>query len=200
MISKNYSTSPTPDRPFATTANKYNEESKSGKLTSTNFPYDEIQSLPGYKGRLTPGLSRSDVARELSRYLAEYAEKNGRPLRHSQRDITGYLFIQAERGMLKWGRILAVVRAARKQDQEKPIAHYFGYPEFIGTKEQARERILIKLVQYVNQKGQCSKCRKEIPFDDLTLDHVIPRSANGALELLNVQLMCQPCNGRKGAS
>ena len=200
MISKNYSTSPTPDRPFATTANKYNEESKSGKLTSTNFPYDEIQSLPGYKGRLTPGLSRSDVARELSRYLAEYAEKNGRPLRHSQRDITGYLFIQAERGMLKWGRILAVVRAARKQDQEKPIAHYFGYPEFIGTKGQARERILIKLVQYVNQEGQCSKCRKEFPFDDLTLDHVIPRSANGALELLNVQLMCQPCNGRKGAS
>ena len=198
MISKNYSASPTPDRPFATTANKYNEESKSCKLTSTNFPYNEIQSLPGYKGRLTPGLSRSDVARELSRYLAEYAEKNGGPLRHSQRDITGYLFIQAERGMLKWDRILAVVRAARKQDQEKPIAHHFGYQELVEIRGNARNRTLIKLVQYVNQEGQCSECRKEFPFDEITLDHVIPRSANGALELLNVQLMCQRCNGLKG--
>ena len=200
MISKNYSTSPTPDRPFATTANKYNEESKSGKLTSTNFPYDEIQSLPGYKGRLTPGLSRSDVARELSRYLAEYAEKNGRPLRHSQRDITGYLFIQAERGMLKWGRILAVVRAARKQDQEKPIAHYLGYPELIETKGKARYDTLIKLVRYVYQEGQCFECKKEFPFDKITLDHVVPRSAKGPTELTNMQLMCKPCNGRKGAS
>ena len=60
--------------------------------------------------------------------------------------------------------------------------------------------MLIKLVRYVNQEGNCSDCEEEFHFDELTLDHIQPRSANGALQLTNVQLMCQPCNNRKGSS
>ena len=200
MISKSYSASPTPDRPFAATAKKYNEEYKSGKLNGTNFPYHEIQSLPGYRGRITPGLSRSDVTGELARYLIEYAAKKTDPLHHSRRDIAFYLWMQAERGMLTWDKILEIIRAARKQDQEKPIAHYLGYPELIETKGKANYDTLIKLVRYVSQEGQCSECSNEFPFDEITLDHVVPRSAKGPTELTNMQLMCKPCNGRKGPS
>ena len=200
MTSTNNPTSPTPDQSLATTANKYNEESQSGKLTRTNFPYEEIQSLPGYKERTTPGLSRSDVTRELARYLTEYAEKENGPLHYSRRDIAFYLWMQAERGMLTWDKILEVIRAARKQDQEKPIAHYSGYQELIEIRGKAKYDTIIKLVRYVNQEGQCSECKKEFPFDDITLDHVVPRSAKGPTELTNMQLMCKPCNNNKGSS
>ncbi len=193
------SESPTLGRLFAAAAEKYNEESASGKLTGSRFPYEQVQNLPGYKERLTPSLSKSDVTRELARYLAEYAEMNGKPLRYSQRDIQGYLFIQAERDMLPWERILTTVRACQVQDRDKPISHYFGYGAIIETKGQARDRTLIKLVQYVDQTGECTGCKKEFRLDELTLDHINPRSANGKLELTNVQLMCKPCNNEKGS-
>ncbi len=184
---------------FEAVAKKYNAKSANGQLTGSKFPYDHIQSLAGYKQRTTPGLSKSDVTRELARYLKEFAERNDKQLGYSQRDITGYLFIQAERGMLPWGRIFATVRACQVQDRDKPISHYFGYEAFIQTKGQAKKKILIKLVQYVNQEGQCFECRKEFPFDDITLDHDIPLSAKGPTELTNMQLMCKPCNNEKGS-
>ncbi len=200
MNSTNNPTSPTPDQPFDATAKKYNEASENGKLTRTNFPYEEIQSLPGYKERPTPGLSRSDVTRELARHLTEYAERKNKPLRYSQREITEYLWIQAERDMLPWAMILTVVGAAQKRNRDKPIAHYFGYRMLVESKGKAGYKTFIKLVQYINQEGKCSGCKKEFHFNELTLDHILPRSANGTLELTNVQLMCQPCNCSKGSS
>ena len=67
-------------RPFITTAEKYNTEPASGKVTGSNFPYREVQSLPGYAERRTPSLSGSDVTKELVRYLAEHAEIKDCPL------------------------------------------------------------------------------------------------------------------------
>lgn len=198
MTLDNSPESPTLGTLFAAVAEKYNSESANGKLSGSRFPYEQIQNLSGYKERLKPSLSKSDVTRELARYLEEYAEKNDKPLGYSTREIQGYLFMQAERDMLPWERILTVVRAGQKQDLEKPIAHYFGYGAFIETKGQARDRTLIKLVQYVNQAGECTGCKREFRLDELTLDHINPRSANGKLELTNVQLMCQPCNNEKG--
>ena len=96
--------------------------------------------------------------------------------------------------------ILTVLRAAQKQDRDKAIAHYFGYRPLIETKGKARDRTLIKLVQYIDQEGKCSGCEEEFHFEKLTLDHMLPRSANGTLELTNVELMCQPCNCSKGSS
>lgn len=36
--------------------------------------------------------------------------------------------------------------------------------------------------------------------NNLTIDHILPRSMDGASSLENFQTMCQPCNGRKGAT
>ena len=89
-------------------------------------------------------------------------------------------------------RILKVVRACRKQDQEKPIAHYFGYKELIKSKGQARDRMLIKLVHYIEQAGNCSGCGEELHFDELTLDHIQPRSANGSVTRANQRAIDVP--------
>ena len=187
-------------RPFVTTDEKYNTEYATGKLTGSNFPYQEVQSLLGYAERRTPGLSGSDVTKELARYLAEYAEREGCPLPYPQRDIAGYLWEQASRSMLAWDQILNAVRAKKKRYRHKPIAHYFGYCPIIEKYEPIRIKIFIKLIRYVTQEGKCPRCRTEYRFDDLTVDHRRPRKAGGEINLSNAQLMCQPCNVRKGAT
>ena len=171
-----------------------------GKVTGSKFPYQEVQSLPGYAERRTPGLSGSDVTKELARYLAEYAERANCPLPYPQRGIAQYLWLQASRSMLAWDQILNAVRAKKKGDRHKPIAHYFGYRPIIEKDESIRKKIFIKLIRYVTQEGKCPECRTEYRFDDLTVDHIRPRKAGGEIKLSNAQLMCQPCNNRKGAN
>ena len=185
-------------QPFVTTAAKYNAEYASGKVTGSNFPYHEVQSLPGYAERRTPGLSGSDVTKELARYLAEYAEGKDCPLPYPQRDIAWYLWVQASRSMLAWDEILNAIRAKKKRDRHKPIAHYFGYRPIIEKKKSVRDKRIIKLIRYVAQEGECAGCRTEYRFEDLTVDRIRPGKAKGIYELSNAQLMCQPCNNNKG--
>ncbi|MDE2787657.1 MAG: HNH endonuclease [Chloroflexota bacterium] len=201
MNSRNNPPASPHERPFSTTAEKYNAEYASGKVTGSNFPHHEVRSLPGYVERNTPGLTGSDVTKELARHLTEYAERHGCPLPYEQRDIAFYLWLQASRSMLAWDEIFNVVRATRKRYGLQPIAHYFGYRSIIMRKAgRARDRKLIKLIRYISQEGECNGCRLEFPFNDLTLDRIRPGKANGAYNLANVQLMCQPCNNDKGDS
>lgn len=189
---------PVEERPFAKTAERYNTEHASGKVTGSNFPFHEVRTLPGYAERATPGLTGSDVVKELARHLAEYAERNGCPLPHEQRDVAIYLWWQASRRMLEWQEILRAVRATRKRDRRPRIAHYFGYRSIIRKQGRARDRKLIKLIRYITQEGECTGCGIEFPFDDLTLDRILPGKAKGTYNLRNVQLMCGPCNNSKG--
>lgn len=46
------------------------------------------------------------------------------------------------------------------------------------------------------QRGSCAIC-KDV-FDDLTLDHILPIALGGTNWLGNLQLVCEPCNQRKG--
>ena len=191
---------PTNERPFAKTLEKCNTEMANGEVKGSNFPYHMVRNLPGYTERDKPGLAAVDVTNELARHLTEYAEQKGCQLPYRRRNISHYLWVQASRRMLAWAEIRSVVRAAQKKDRDKPIAHYFGYRAVIEMKGTARDKKLIKLIRYVAQEGECTGCRNEFRFDDLTLDRILPGKANGAYELPNVQLMCEPCNNRKGDS
>ena len=114
-----------------------------------------------------------------------------------QRDIAIYLWLQASRGLLAWDEIFNVVRATRKRNGPQPITHYFGYRSIMRKAGRAKDKKLIKLIRYTTQEGVCNGCRREFPFNDLTLDRIQPGKANGGYNLSNVQLMCQPCNHRK---
>ena len=67
MPHKNHLLPPTSKRPFATTAERYNDEHSRGNVKGSNFPHHEVRSLPGYSERDKPGLTAADVTNELAR-------------------------------------------------------------------------------------------------------------------------------------
>lgn len=48
------------------------------------------------------------------------------------------------------------------------------------------------------QEGKCNGCQVFLPFRNLTIDHIIPRSQQGTNHPDNLQLLCAPCNSTKG--
>jgi 5-methylcytosine-specific restriction endonuclease McrA len=55
-------------------------------------------------------------------------------------------------------------------------------------------------VVYERDQGLCQICLEPIPFDDMTLDHIIPLSRGGEHTYENVQTAHLSCNCRKGVS
>ncbi len=54
----------------------------------------------------------------------------------------------------------------------------------------------VKIKVTVRDQGRCRQCGSD---EDLHFDHVIPWSKGGANTVANIQLLCGPCNRRKGA-
>ena len=48
------------------------------------------------------------------------------------------------------------------------------------------------------QEGKCNGCEVLLPFRNMTIDHIIPRSKGGTNDPDNLQLLCAPCNSTKG--
>lgn len=44
----------------------------------------------------------------------------------------------------------------------------------------------------------CYMCHRKLPFSEVTLEHVIPRSRGGRTVESNLKVACEPCNNRKG--
>ena len=189
--------SPPSDRPFALTDEKYNAECARGKVIGSNFPYHEVQRSLGYSERNTPGLSASDVTRELARHLDNFAKQQGCQLPATREHISRYLWMQASRGMLLWEEILRAARVARRKDRCRPIDHYFGCSQMLGKPGTKKKGELLKWVRYIVQEGLCAKCGTEFPYNVLTLDRIIPGREQGNYVWSNVQLLCGPCHKRK---
>jgi hypothetical protein len=50
---------------------------------------------------------------------------------------------------------------------------------------------------YQRDQGMCAYCGKWIPFDEASMDHIIPQSRHGATSWINLVNACKPCNERK---
>jgi len=51
---------------------------------------------------------------------------------------------------------------------------------------------------YARDKYRCQYCGKKFPSEDLTYDHVLPKSRGGKTEWNNIVTCCMPCNRQKG--
>lgn len=47
-------------------------------------------------------------------------------------------------------------------------------------------------------KGQCQYCERNVAREDMTYDHVLPRSRGGKTVWSNIVLSCESCNQAKG--
>lgn len=60
----------------------------------------------------------------------------------------------------------------------------------------AKISLAVRLAVHERDGWACLHCGTS---DDLTLDHVVPWSADGPDDESNLQTLCRPCNSRKGA-
>ena len=51
---------------------------------------------------------------------------------------------------------------------------------------------------YECQKRKCNGCKRSLPMDVLHVDHIRAFSKGGSDKPSNLQLLCGPCNGKKG--
>lgn len=49
------------------------------------------------------------------------------------------------------------------------------------------------------QEGICNGCRIAFPFQNFTVDHVVPQSKGGTHHIDNLQLLCNACNSKKSS-
>lgn len=64
--------------------------------------------------------------------------------------------------------------------------------------ETSNKKFRRKLLLLFKQGQVCNRCdRIALSSDDLTVDHIRPRSEGGGGELTNLQLLCGPCNKEK---
>ena len=64
-----------------------------------------------------------------------------------------------------------------------------------GVARRRRRRSL-----YTTYGGACIYCKQVFPMEQLTLEHLVPRSLGGSNALHNLRLACLPCNSRRGAA
>lgn len=60
------------------------------------------------------------------------------------------------------------------------------------------ERRKVKNRLFRAQQGRCAYCGRTHRWDYLEIDHKHPVSRGGGDEIANLQLLCSPCNMRKG--
>jgi 5-methylcytosine-specific restriction endonuclease McrA len=61
-----------------------------------------------------------------------------------------------------------------------------------------RKRQLKKIIFGDNLFVACCFCKKDLTIDTATLEHIIPKSKKGPLELYNLNISCGECNNKRG--
>jgi 5-methylcytosine-specific restriction endonuclease McrA len=80
--------------------------------------------------------------------------------------------------------------------------HTMRLPSVISLKEyvpSARRPAFTRFNVFLRDRFSCQYCGEYFPTQDLTFDHVVPRSRGGSTTWGNVVTACAPCNLRKGS-
>lgn len=67
----------------------------------------------------------------------------------------------------------------------------FGYKMMTGEMKFSRANV------YRRDRNICQFCGKKFPTEELTMDHIIPKSKGGPMSWTNIVLACTSCNHKK---
>ena len=96
--------------------------------------------------------------------------------------------------------ILHGARQRRKEDEAYCLRKGITYEKLLEIRSNRRARRIppsVKKYIFERDNHQCQYCGA---VDNLAIDHIFPFSRGGGNEHENLQILCQPCNSRKGAS
>ncbi len=87
----------------------------------------------------------------------------------------------------------------RIDDWTREIIHRDDIPKRTDIKQVLKyNHVKNKTKLYGEQRGQCKGCDKHFQHQNLTVDHITPKSKGGTDHLENLQLLCGHCNSLKG--
>ena len=71
---------------------------------------------------------------------------------------------------------------------------FFERATLLGEDQKAKDKRLL----FHDQRGKCVYCGNKYRYDELEIEHMIPKSLGGPDHLRNCQLACASCNKAKG--
>lgn len=86
-------------------------------------------------------------------------------------------------------------RVVRSPTQEIRLPSVLALKEYVPA---ARKPAFTRFNVFLRDRFTCQYCQSSFKTNDLTFDHVIPRSRGGRTSWSNIVTACQVCNTRKG--
>jgi hypothetical protein len=172
-------------------------ELKTARLGKSNL------TLFGWRWRFIQGKKASAVAWRTKAVRAMDALQAVEPVDFLQDGARRYWWFEErfyweDEGLSKQD-VLALVRerehrAQRKLERAHAVLAQNEAPVHTRREPIPRE---IRLAVFQRDGGTCVECGSNF---EIQFDHVIPLSMGGASTVENLQILCAPCNQRKGAS
>ncbi|MDN3905547.1 HNH endonuclease signature motif containing protein [Arthrobacter sp. YD2] len=136
---------------------------------------------------------------------SDYDSSHAIQLKHGFRDKWDFWFYQKKVYVttdleLTPDDVIALINEAsnrRRLQLEKAHALQAMTEELSKGPKRAHIRQDVKILVWQRDQGRCVNCSSQ---SDLEFDHIIPIAMGGADTARNLQLLCEPCNRRKGAT
>ena len=88
-------------------------------------------------------------------------------------------------------------RVLRSAHAEFPIPSVIRRRSYINIRRRREASGMKRMRIYMRDKYRCQYCGARKSVNDLTLDHILPRSRGGDNSPVNIVTACVPCNNRK---
>lgn len=161
----------------------------------------EYESFAGYLAGLGKHLVDADDD-DLSAYLddLQLSEAYETLVTHSVREVFYLLF--ANRPLLMTFNIMMsdVLRETNIGEVPEDLRRFFATS---GVLKRCRVPRWAKRAVFFRDRGRCVSCQADLSgllqiWAEDEFDHIVPLSLGGLNDVTNLQLMCKPCNLRKG--